>query len=158
VHFHPQSIFYYPKNLPALTIDDPWDPRSTISTPRFDEIGAVIRLVWCYYELIRRKGLYHTLFWLDLYLSGSLEGIAPPAPFSPEELDPAEALLPRTYTRDELLTYQVGSRGRINDAGIDAKRLPLRYQRGAWTPDRNPTRSVCLYGIHADHGYQLDPG
>ena len=25
---------------------------------------------------------YHTLFWLDLYLTGSREGFAPPAPFT----------------------------------------------------------------------------
>jgi uncharacterized damage-inducible protein DinB len=29
---------------------------------------------------------YHTLFWLDLYLTGSLEGFAPPAPFTLDEL------------------------------------------------------------------------
>ena len=32
---------------------------------------------------------YHTLFWLDLYLSGAVEGFAPPAPFTLDELDPA---------------------------------------------------------------------
>src|SRR5437762_7049966 len=32
---------------------------------------------------------YHTLFWLDLYLTGSVEGFAPPAPFTLDELDPA---------------------------------------------------------------------
>lgn len=48
---------------------------------------------------------YHTLFWLDLYLSGSLEGFAPPAPFTLAELDPAGVLPERPYTRDELLAY-----------------------------------------------------
>lgn len=48
---------------------------------------------------------YHTLFWLDLYLSGSVEGFAPPNPFSLAELDPAGVLPERSYTRDELLTY-----------------------------------------------------
>ena len=33
--------------------------------------------------------VYHTLFWLDLYLSGAVEGFAPPAPFNLDELDPA---------------------------------------------------------------------
>ncbi len=32
---------------------------------------------------------HHTLFWLDLHLTGSLEGFAPPAPFTLDELDPA---------------------------------------------------------------------
>ena len=48
---------------------------------------------------------YHTLFWLDLYLSGSVEGFAPPAPFTLDELDPAGLLPPRTYTKDELQAY-----------------------------------------------------
>jgi DinB superfamily len=48
---------------------------------------------------------YHTLFWLDLYLSGSIEGFAPPAPFTLDELDPAGLLPERRYTRDELLAY-----------------------------------------------------
>jgi hypothetical protein len=48
---------------------------------------------------------YHTLFWLDLYLSGPVEGFRPPAPFGLEELDPAGVLPDRVYTREELLTY-----------------------------------------------------
>jgi hypothetical protein len=50
---------------------------------------------------------YHTLFWLDLYLTGSWEGFAPPAPFTLAELDPAGILPERPYTRDELHTYLV---------------------------------------------------
>ncbi len=37
--------------------------------------------------------VYHALFWLDLYLSGSLEGFAPPEPFTLAELDPAGVLI-----------------------------------------------------------------
>ncbi len=48
---------------------------------------------------------YHALFYLDLYLSGEIEGFTPPAPFTLDELDPAGVLPPRVYTRDELLTY-----------------------------------------------------
>jgi uncharacterized damage-inducible protein DinB len=49
--------------------------------------------------------VYHTLFFLDLYLSDSLEGFAPPLPFNLDELDP-EGLLPeRPYTKEELHTY-----------------------------------------------------
>ena len=50
---------------------------------------------------------YHCLFWLDLYLTGSPEGFAPPAPFTLSELDPAGAIPERSYTRDELHTYLV---------------------------------------------------
>jgi len=50
---------------------------------------------------------YHTLFWLDLYLTGSPEGFAPPAPFTLSEIDPAGVLPERPYTRDELHAYLV---------------------------------------------------
>ena len=53
---------------------------------------------------------YHTLFWLDLYLTGSLEGFAPPTPFTLDELDPAGVLPERPYTRDELHAYLVNLR------------------------------------------------
>jgi DinB superfamily len=48
---------------------------------------------------------YHTLFWLDLYLSGKVEGFAPPAPYNLDELEPQGVLPERCYTKDELLTY-----------------------------------------------------
>jgi hypothetical protein len=48
---------------------------------------------------------YHTLFWLDLYLSGSREeDFVPPSPFIWTELDPAVSP-ERPYTKEELLTY-----------------------------------------------------
>jgi hypothetical protein len=53
---------------------------------------------------------YHTLFWLDLYLTGSLEGFAPPAPFTTDELDPTGVLPERPYTGDELHAYLVNLR------------------------------------------------
>ena len=62
-------------------------------------------------EWIGRKGVgfwyvaYHTLFFLDLQLSGAVEGFAPPAPFDLRELDPAGLLPERPYTKDELRTY-----------------------------------------------------
>jgi hypothetical protein len=62
---------------------------------------------------------YHALFWLDLYLSGAVEGFAPPAPFGLEELDPAGLLPVRPYTRDELLTYLAHCR-RKSRAALDA--------------------------------------
>jgi hypothetical protein len=47
---------------------------------------------------------YHTLFWLDLYLTGAEEGFTPPEPFNLVEME-ADEVLPRTYTRQELLGY-----------------------------------------------------
>ncbi|GHO65143.1 hypothetical protein KSC_040350 [Ktedonobacter sp. SOSP1-52] len=51
--------------------------------------------------------VYHTLFWLDLYLSGSQEeDFAPPAPFIWTEGNPAVSP-ERPYTKEELLAYLV---------------------------------------------------
>jgi len=49
--------------------------------------------------------VYHTLFWLDLYLSGSIEHFSPPAPFTLEELHPAGLLPERPYAKHELKAY-----------------------------------------------------
>lgn len=46
---------------------------------------------------------YHTLFFLDMQLSGSPESFAPPAPFTLSELDPSGVLPDRT--KAELQTY-----------------------------------------------------
>lgn len=48
---------------------------------------------------------FHTLFWLDYYLSGDTKNFVPPAPFGLEELDPAGVLPPRVFSKEELLTY-----------------------------------------------------
>ena len=48
---------------------------------------------------------YHTLFWLDFYLSDSPDGFAPPAPFGLEEFDPAGVIPDRVYTKAEIQTY-----------------------------------------------------
>jgi len=52
---------------------------------------------------------YHTLFWLDLYLTGAEEGFSPPAPFDLVEMESNETL-PRTYSQEELLGYVVTCR------------------------------------------------
>src|SRR5262249_7447415 len=59
---------------------------------------------------------YHTLCWLDLYLSGSAVGFAPPAPFTLEELAPAGVVPARPYTREELRTYLAFARQKCHSA------------------------------------------
>ena len=49
--------------------------------------------------------VYHTLFWVDLYLHGSVEGFAPPEPFTLGELDPTGVLPDRVYSKVEMLAY-----------------------------------------------------
>lgn len=57
---------------------------------------------------------YHTLFWLDLYLTGAEEGFAPPPPFDLVEMVEGETL-PRVYTRAELLDYLALCRERCRE-------------------------------------------
>src|SRR5260370_42299560 len=58
---------------------------------------------------------YHALFWLDLYCSGSVEGFAPPAPYTLGALDPGAAP-ERPYSRDELRTYLAAARRQCHAA------------------------------------------
>ncbi len=54
---------------------------------------------------------YHTLVWLDLYLSGvPEEEFAPPAPFPQGEIDSVAAAPERPYTREELRAYLASTR------------------------------------------------
>jgi hypothetical protein len=55
---------------------------------------------------------FHAAFFLDLYLSGSVEGFAPPAPFTMSEADPRGVMPERTYTKEELRTYLAHSRAK----------------------------------------------
>jgi len=49
--------------------------------------------------------VYHTLFFLDYYSSGTDKGFAPPSPITLSELDPAGGMPERVYTKDEMLSY-----------------------------------------------------
>ncbi len=100
---------------------------------------------------------YHTLFWLDLYLSGSAEGFAPPAPFTLDELDPAGVLPDRVYTRAELLGYLAHGRRKCRSTiesltAEDAAR-PCRVSRGEM-----PFAELLLYTMRhvQEHAAQLN--
>ena len=49
--------------------------------------------------------VYHTLFFLDLYLSGTSEGFSPPAPYNLDEMDERGLVPERVYTKEELQAY-----------------------------------------------------
>ena len=74
---------------------------------------------------------YHTLFWLDCYLSGLEENFMPPAPFTLDELDPAGLVPEKMYSREELLTYLEHGRKKCQstiEALTDEKaRQPYRF-------------------------------
>lgn len=48
---------------------------------------------------------YHALFWLDLYLFGSVKGFVPPPPFNLDELLPDGPRPDPPVTKDQLLDY-----------------------------------------------------
>ena len=48
---------------------------------------------------------FHTLFWLDYYLTADADMFSPPPPFGLEELDPAGVIPERPYTKDEIRMY-----------------------------------------------------
>jgi hypothetical protein len=58
---------------------------------------------------------YHTLFWLDFYLSKPGQSFVPPAPFTLDEMDPAGVLPERPYTKDELQNYLEHGREKCRD-------------------------------------------
>jgi hypothetical protein len=95
---------------------------------------------------------YHTLFWLDLYLSDSLDGFAPPAPFTLDELDEESKPPERPYARDDVRDYLRHGRRKCRaylDELTDQKmraRSPF-----AWT--EFTVAELLLYNLrHVQHG------
>jgi hypothetical protein len=98
---------------------------------------------------------FHTLFWLDLYLFGAEEGFAPPAPFDLVEMDP-HGVLPRLYSRDELLSYMEYCRRKCRET-IEAltNESANRLCRFAW--GEMSFAELQLYNLRhvVEHGAQL---
>ena len=98
---------------------------------------------------------YHTLFWLDLYLTGAEEGFAPPAPFDLTEMEP-DGVLPRTYSRAELLDYldycRRKCRETISAMSDEQARQSCRFSWGELT-----FAELQLYNLRhvQEHGAQL---
>jgi hypothetical protein len=94
---------------------------------------------------------YHTLFFLDFYLSDSPEGFAPPAPFGLEELDPAGVLPERVYTKDELKTYlehgRKKCRATISALTDEKARQRCRFER----PDVSAAELLLYNMRHVQH-------
>lgn len=75
---------------------------------------------------------YHTLVWLDLYLSGvPEEEFAPPAPFAQGEIDSVEAAPERPYTKEELRAYLASLRQKCRITLValtdEQARRPVEY-------------------------------
>ncbi len=98
---------------------------------------------------------YHALFWLDFYLSDSIEGFAPPAPFTLSEFE-AGMLPDRVYTKAELQTYLEYDRNRCRTR-IETLAKPLVPQqcRSDW-PDMSVAELLFYNMRHVqDHAAQL---
>jgi hypothetical protein len=94
---------------------------------------------------------FHTLFWLDLYLSDSIEGFSPPAPFGLEELDPAGRLPERPYTKEELLAYLEHGRARCR-AAIEALIPERAAERRRFASVEGTAAELLLYNLrHVQH-------
>ena len=97
---------------------------------------------------------YHALFWLDLYLTGAEEGFVPPLPFDLVEMD-ANEVLPRTYTRAELLGYLDHCRRRCRETLLAmSNEQAYRLCRFPW--GELPFAELQLYNLrhvqeHAAH-------
>jgi hypothetical protein len=99
---------------------------------------------------------YHTLFWLDLYLSGAVEGFVPPSPFTLEELDPAGILPERVYAKDELRTYLTHCRTKCKET-IDALNDERAKQECVFGSRRMSFAELLLYTMRhvQEHAAQL---
>jgi hypothetical protein len=98
---------------------------------------------------------YHTLFWLDLYLTGAEEGFAPPEPFDLVEME-ANETLPRVYTHAELLGYLETCRRRCQETiGALSVEQANRTCRFAW--GELPFGELLLYNLRhvQEHAAQL---
>ena len=77
---------------------------------------------------------FHTLYFLDYYLSHSPQGFAAPAPFGDEEMDPAGRLAPSVYPREEQFAYLARSRRKasLRITSLDDARAaePSTFLRG----------------------------
>lgn len=100
--------------------------------------------------------VYHTLFWLDLYLSGPEEGFVPPPPFTLIEMDP-EGLLPdRVYSKEEVLAYLAHGRAKCR-ATIEGMTDEWAREVIKFGSRELPFAELQLYNMRhvQEHGSQL---
>ena len=88
--------------------------------------------------------VYHTLFFLDLYLSGSAEGFTPPAPYTLDEMEPSGVMPERVYGKEELHSY------------LEHGRSKCRRVIEALTDERAGERCVFPWGEMSFAGLMLD--
>jgi hypothetical protein len=94
---------------------------------------------------------FHTLWWLDLYLSDSVEEFTPPAPYTLDELDPAGLFPERIYSKDELNSYLEYGRKKCKKT-IDALTDEKIKQRCGFEWIEGSIAELHLYNLrHVQH-------
>ncbi|MFI5236661.1 MAG: DinB family protein [Ignavibacteriales bacterium] len=96
--------------------------------------------------------IYHTLFWLDFYLTDSPDNYDPPKPFTLSELDP-EGLFPKiVYTRVDLLNYLEHGRNKCKQTikNLTDEKVNKHYEYGTVEMSFS---ELLLYNMrHVQHG------
>ena len=95
--------------------------------------------------------VYHTLFWLDAYLSESPAGFATPAPFTLDEMDPAGRLPEKPYTKAELQRYLEHGRRKCR-AVVEALTDEKARERRRFASFDGSLAELLLYNMrHVQH-------
>ncbi len=94
---------------------------------------------------------YHTLFYLDYYLTDEPESFSPPSPFTLSEFDPTGIMPDRVYNKDELLQYLHFCRDKCHHliAGLTDEKANSR-----WVNDRKnySILELLIYNMrHVQH-------
>ena len=95
--------------------------------------------------------VFHTLFWLDYYLSDQTKGFQPPAPFTLDEMDPAGLLPDRPYSKEQLGRYLEHCRRKCREAieALDEKRA---FETKCSTRPDLTVAELLLYNMrHVQH-------
>lgn len=132
IDFLAESMAACPKNLWEASL---WEPRDKpIVLTQFWYVG------------------YHTLFWLDLYLTGTEDSFLPPAPFELIEQHDSGPLPARVYTQAELLDYLAGCRERAH-ATVAALTEQSAAQRCEFGWGACNFYELQLYNLRHVHGH-----
>jgi uncharacterized damage-inducible protein DinB len=94
---------------------------------------------------------FHTLFFLDLYLSEGEEGFSPPAPFTLDEMDTAGIFPERPYTEAELFSYLTHGRDKCRRVIADLT-VARALQRCGFSWLELSVTELLLYNMrHVQH-------
>lgn len=96
-------------------------------------------------------GAYHTLFFLDYYMSEEPNQFHPPAPFTMSEMDPSGLMPERTYTKKELLQYLAHCRNKCEQRVLSFTEASMFAPVATYNREY-PALEVVMFNIrHVQH-------